>query len=496
MGQYGITHACGHHETVQLCGKSSQREARARWLEHSDCGSCWKSRRDRQRAEDAERDAAANRTAGLPELQGSPRQITWAETIRASMLHGLTLAREHLTQAAQAADGEEQLSRLEQHLQYTDSAHMAVAAVTSAKWLIDHRDLPARHLIQKAAQGTLRPRTPQQQALGFDPYGLNTLTFPAGDVAADAQDERCIRLRLTHSRWEGCTALLPRSMVQQEPDGTLTARIGGAWTIRIDDGARIGSVPAEQFHQDRTHRRDHPAQRHYWGPPPYEDGTSGEFDVPEADVSERTNDRGEPVAVVRLVCSRWEGLRFEHPLNLLRRHRPGHVTVRFGPHWHFRVLGGRRTLRVPAQQMHEDRTNPLPQPGPSQAVEPKTWYQVAFHPSRVRRGASTWWLPLPPGTPWPHAVIHHREQLVSVQDDGPDHITWRFPANWTFRARTPDGDTITVSAEEFRAAISPWAGTAPAPGTYTRRPPALAPLDEVAVHAELLEDDTHFAPEP
>ncbi|MET8605691.1 hypothetical protein ABZV92_19330 [Streptomyces rubiginosohelvolus] len=495
MAQYGITHACGHHETVQLYGKTSQREARARWLENSDCGSCWKSRQDRRRAQDAERDAAANRSAGLPELQGSPRQITWAETIRASMLDGLTLARERLTQASRTADGEEQRSRLERHLQHTDRAHAAIAGVTSAKWLIDHRDLQTRGLIQEAAQGTLGPRTPQQQTLGFDPHALNTLTFPTGDLAADDPDEKCIRLRLTHSRWEGCTALLPKSMVQQEPGGTLTARIGGAWTIRIDDGARIRSVPAEDFHQDRTHRRPHPAERHYWGPPRYADSTSGEFDVPEVDVSESTNHHGKTVAVVRLVCSRWEGLRFEHPPDLLRRHRPGHVTVRFGPHWHFRVLGGSRTIRVPAQQMYEDRTHPLPQPGPSQAVEPTTWHQVAFHPSRVRRSASTWWLRLPPGTPWPYAVIHHREQMVSVPDDSPDHITWRFPESWTFRARTPDGDTTTMSAEEFLAATSPWAGTAPAPGTYTRQPPALTPLVGVAVHADLLEDDPG-APEP
>ncbi|MEU5138028.1 hypothetical protein [Streptomyces californicus] len=493
MGQYGITYACGHHETVQLYGKSFQREARARWLETTECRSCWRAHRDRQRSEDAERDAAANRAAGLPELQGSPPQITWAETIRASMLGSLAQLRAQLAQAPSAADGEEPQPGPAQHLQYADIAHTAVTGITSTRWFIDHRDLTARDLIQRAEQGALRPRTEQQRTLGFDPYGLNHLTFPAADVVAGSPDERYVRLRLTRSRWEGCTALLPRSMVEQEPDGALTARIGGGWTIKVDDGARTGAVSAEQFHQDRAQPLSRPAERYYWGPPPYEDGARGEFDVPEADVTQTTTKDGTPVATVRLVCSRWEGLHFTHPPHLLRRHRPGHVTVLFPRHWHFRVLGGRQVIRVPAQQMHQDRTNPQSQPGPSQAVEQHTWHRVAFHPSRVRRGTSTWWLTLPPGSPWPHAVIHHPQKMVSAEDGTPDHITWSFPADWVFRVRTPDGcDIAVVSAEEFRAATSPWARTAPAPGAYTRQPPPLTPLDNVAVPAELLDD----APEP
>ena len=489
MSQHHITHACGHDQTVQLYGKARERESRAQWLAGTDCKDCFKAQRDRERAEESQRNAEANRAAGLPELDGSPRQVEWAETIRAQMLGDLAQER---TRLSDLRAGEE----WEKGLEAVVTAQAALAEVASAKWFIDHRHQRVGGLARMAARGRLRPRTQEQKTIGFDPFGLNGLVFPAGEVAGHTQDGRHVRLRLVHSRWEGCTALHPVSMAQEEPDGSVTIRFGGDWSISVHDGARTRTVSAEDFHQDRTDRRAEPGERHYWGMPPYVAGEWNEFDVPEADVSEAGRD-GSVLAVVQLVCSRWEGLRFEHPAHLVRRHRPGFVTVRFGPHWQFRVRGGRTVLQVEGRQLYEDRATPLPQPGESLAVEEKVWHEIAFHPSRVRRGKDTWWIRLPPDSPWPDVVIHHPVRMCTAEEGGEGgYVRWRFHENWQFHARTPDSGTVDVSAEELTKATSHWAGTAPAPGTYTRQPQDLDPVEEVAVPAELLEDDPLLTTEP
>lgn len=47
------------------------------------CHECWAKARDEERAQKAKLDAEMAKASGLPELTGSDKQITWAETIRA-----------------------------------------------------------------------------------------------------------------------------------------------------------------------------------------------------------------------------------------------------------------------------------------------------------------------------------------------------------------------------------------------------------------------------
>lgn len=491
MGQQRITYACGHTKTVQLYGPRRQRESRAQWLAESECGTCWKAQQDRERAARSERDAVENRAAGLPELAGSPKQVAWAETIRAEMLDGLAREQNRLTELL--GDGVSKRGELrEKRLGHIGAALKALPEIASARWFIDHRDYGPNGLATRAAQGLIRPRTAAQKASGFDPFDLNTLTFPADEVAGWTEGGQRVQLRLVRSRWEGCTVAHPASMAEETSDGSVTIRFGGDWNIPVDDGARTRVVPAEDFHLDRVQRREQPGERRYWGTPSYKPGKWNEVDVPERDVSER-GEKGKDLAVVQLVCSQWEGLHFEHPASLIRRHRPGFVTVRFGPQWQFKVLGGEKMLQIDGRQMHQDRATPLPQPGKSLAVEQKKWHAVTFHPSRVRRGTNAWWVRLAPSAAWPDAVVFHPARMCRRDDDG--YIAWRFHEEWEFRVRTPEGATVDVSAEEFLEATSGWAKTAPRPGTYTREPEDLAPADEVAIPAELLEEDPLLAEE-
>lgn len=75
MAQYTATYACGHSETVQLYGKSVDRQKRLDYFKTVDCTSCKNVAA-----------TVANAEAGLPSLTGTAKQVAWAETIRAKLV--------------------------------------------------------------------------------------------------------------------------------------------------------------------------------------------------------------------------------------------------------------------------------------------------------------------------------------------------------------------------------------------------------------------------
>lgn len=78
MAKYQVTHACGHIKTHSLFGKNKDREWRIARLESEYCSDCVEAERQKQNQMNAQKNAEY----GLPELEGSEKQIAWAETIR------------------------------------------------------------------------------------------------------------------------------------------------------------------------------------------------------------------------------------------------------------------------------------------------------------------------------------------------------------------------------------------------------------------------------
>jgi len=72
MAKYDVTYTCGHTETVELFGKTSERERKIAWMEQNCvCPTCYKEKQQKEAA-----------AFDLPELTGTPKQISWAETLR------------------------------------------------------------------------------------------------------------------------------------------------------------------------------------------------------------------------------------------------------------------------------------------------------------------------------------------------------------------------------------------------------------------------------
>lgn len=101
MAKYDVTHTCGHTVEIEQFGpEQARREARAQMRQHP-CLAC-------RNAEAA----AANAEAGLPALTGSPKQIAWAESIRAKAVANRTTTPEQqrIAGAAWWIDHRSQLS--------------------------------------------------------------------------------------------------------------------------------------------------------------------------------------------------------------------------------------------------------------------------------------------------------------------------------------------------------------------------------------------------
>ena len=75
MAKYTITYKCGHTEEMQLFGKMNDRDRKIAWYATQDCPECKAA---------AARAAAKER--GLVELEGTAKQIVWAEQIREKFL--------------------------------------------------------------------------------------------------------------------------------------------------------------------------------------------------------------------------------------------------------------------------------------------------------------------------------------------------------------------------------------------------------------------------
>ncbi|NDL68000.1 hypothetical protein [Anaerotalea alkaliphila] len=89
MGKYTVNHTCGHTVEVQLFGPIKERERKMEWMQSTICSDCY-------RKQEAEAAKAKAENSGLPELQGSEKQIAWALKLRQEQikiaedtLHGL-----------------------------------------------------------------------------------------------------------------------------------------------------------------------------------------------------------------------------------------------------------------------------------------------------------------------------------------------------------------------------------------------------------------------
>lgn len=139
-----ITYMCGHEDREQLYGPYRERDRYVEWAsENRLCPACYKRQLKEQRSRDYERGKAIEAELGLPQLEGAPRQVTWATSIRgkaADTLRGLvkgwvgpSYAADHALRSACAADSDGWIAE-------------SLGFITSASRWIDRGDGIAREI--------------------------------------------------------------------------------------------------------------------------------------------------------------------------------------------------------------------------------------------------------------------------------------------------------------------------------------------------------------
>lgn len=218
MAKYTITHSCGHTATLQLFGKTSQRQWHIDKAESDICSDCWKEKQ----IEMDKKAAQANSEAGLQGLTGTEKQILWAEKIRADKLalldslptmpvyeinawwtwHHLRdfISKEQEKEISAQCEDKGDLFRLAIQLPILQKGLSLLNAQTRASWWIDNRDTKLSAIIAEllknqpveqpaenkpleldaAAEATVRPETPATETVAEIKAADNKVTvkFP------------------------------------------------------------------------------------------------------------------------------------------------------------------------------------------------------------------------------------------------------------------------------------------------------------------------------
>ena len=123
MAHYNVEHVCGHDQEIELFGKTSQRYEKIEWMARGLCPDCYREKRQQEREQENARAAKLAKSLGFSQLEGSEKQILWANSIRQKTY--------------------ENICKLEpEHPVYGYSlVAEALSLETLAKWWIDHRNV-------------------------------------------------------------------------------------------------------------------------------------------------------------------------------------------------------------------------------------------------------------------------------------------------------------------------------------------------------------------
>ena len=123
MAHYDVGYACGHTQVVELFGKTSARYEKIEYMERGVCPDCYREIKQEEQKQENERAETLAKNLGFSELEGSEKQIAWANSIRQRAYENICkLEPEHPS------------------FGYTLVAK-EISLELSAKWWIDHRNV-------------------------------------------------------------------------------------------------------------------------------------------------------------------------------------------------------------------------------------------------------------------------------------------------------------------------------------------------------------------
>lgn len=262
MAKYDVTYSCGHSAVIQLFGPERDRQRRLEWYRNNGvCADCRAAERRRQYEGQSKAAAEANAAAGLPDLQGSEKQIAWAEALRAPVVTALrALATEkffsNLGEPVEVSPGMSRQYCLPRRpsRQARQECADALALLTdetinqvSAKWWIDNRALSGSPATIRDKADALRWVLGQIKRRGLAPTALAEHQAEER-AAAEAEDARKAALRAEdEARRERDARAEAKAAAALEALGTIqevetTGAEGARITVRCVNGTAVGWI--------------------------------------------------------------------------------------------------------------------------------------------------------------------------------------------------------------------------------------------------------------
>lgn len=136
MSWYYGTYSCEHEGRVNIVGPEKNRQWIADRKFEGLCPECYKKHLEEKRIKDNEISAKKAEEMELPELQGSEKQVAWANTLRQKFIDKFDIMDEMDKKA---------MSRLVKN--YNEVFNFMITNKTLAKYWIDNRDTSCRNLI-------------------------------------------------------------------------------------------------------------------------------------------------------------------------------------------------------------------------------------------------------------------------------------------------------------------------------------------------------------
>jgi hypothetical protein len=142
MSQYTIDFSCNHTEVRNIVGKEKDRQGKADWMARGVCSDCYKQQLAAKRQKEQSAQMATAAQFVLAELEGSEKQVAWAEKIRAKMIADIeTMRTKEISRFKADKAGQIEQAIFDLNLVVIGEVIIKIGAKTSATWFIDNRSI-------------------------------------------------------------------------------------------------------------------------------------------------------------------------------------------------------------------------------------------------------------------------------------------------------------------------------------------------------------------
>lgn len=153
MAWYYGTYSCGHEGRVNIIGPFKDRQWKADREFSKMCPECWQKHVEKERERQNEEAAEKAKEMELPELEGSERQVAWANTLRQKLIDRFSKLAEDKAEVNKLNKLYELNVTAEDILKIRD---YIITNITSARYYIDNRDEYIAYIIEREKKEALK----------------------------------------------------------------------------------------------------------------------------------------------------------------------------------------------------------------------------------------------------------------------------------------------------------------------------------------------------